>query len=70
MRISLLEKRENFYKILHDTLRSNNFPNNKFSSRRYVVNKYLNFALLRIDMYIDLFFPSVTKIWSYLFKER
>ena len=43
MRISLLEKRENFYKILHDTLRSNNFPNNKFSSRRYVVNKYLNF---------------------------
>ena len=43
MRISLLEKRENFYKILYDTLKSNNFPKDEFSCRRYVVNKYLNF---------------------------
>jgi len=43
MRISLLEKRENFYKILYDTLRSHNFPNDEISSRMYVVNKYLNF---------------------------
>ena len=43
MRISLLEKRENFYQILYDTLKSNNFPKDEISSRSYVVNKYLNF---------------------------
>jgi hypothetical protein len=45
MRISLLEKREDFYKILKITLNSyienSNINNTKFSF--YVVNKYLNF---------------------------
>ncbi len=45
MRISLLEKRENFEKILKETLISSSFFEKKqeFIERKYYINKYLNF---------------------------
>ena len=45
MRISLLEKRENFEKILRETLISSSFFEKKqeVSERKYYINKYLNF---------------------------
>jgi hypothetical protein len=44
MRISLLEKREDFYKILKETLNTTCFYDAKNGdNKEYVVNKYLNF---------------------------
>ena len=46
MRISLLEKREDFYFILKNTLKNSSFfeeQNDGFKGARYTVNKYLNF---------------------------
>lgn len=44
MRISLLEKREDFYAILKETLNTSSFNKNKNNvNKKYVVNKYLNF---------------------------
>lgn len=49
MRISLLERRENFYKILLDTLVRTSFlsAEDKSLRRNYCVNKYLNFVATR-----------------------
>lgn len=45
MRISLLEKRENFEKILRETLISSSFfnENYKVGEKKYYINKHLNF---------------------------
>ena len=43
MRISLLEKRENFYDILSKTLESSHLISNNSIKKLYYVNKYLNF---------------------------
>ena len=45
MRISLLEKRENFDKILKETLEKNSFFNTKSNEKKvkYFINRYLNF---------------------------
>tara|TARA_B110000967_G_C18815393_1_gene525855 strand:- start:197 stop:1306 length:1110 start_codon:yes stop_codon:yes gene_type:complete len=46
MRISLLEKREDFYEILKITLNKSSFfkrPNNREFTTIFIVNKYLNF---------------------------
>jgi len=44
MRISLLEKREDFYRILQESLNKSSYVKVKnISSKKFIINKYLNF---------------------------
>ena len=44
MRISLLEKREDFYRILQESLNKSSYGKGKnISTKKFIINKYLNF---------------------------